>query len=789
MSRNRWIYFLGLVVALFATACTEIGITTPEGEKGEAGFSAYEVWKNKLEAGYIPNWNKEENSIADYFKFRKGQDGKDGVDGANGADGLSAYVQWRILVETGKLDDPFQPGKKWEKTKNSMSDFFVFLTGGTKEIGAIPYVGENGHWFVGLDDTGVPAKGEKGNTGRLAEPPRVTIVDGYWAINGVKTSTKAIGFEGSGGSGAGIPGITTNAEGFWVINGKPTDVKAFGTDGTYPEVTISTNRTWVIGGQDTGIPAFGPKGDRGKDGKDGKSAYELWKEYIADGNAPDPHNPGEKWNKDKNTEMDFWNYLHGSGDTPVDNPEKYSVIPEFFYPDQREYVNPKDGSVSFLLLDEVGQPAAAGVKIKSMPGANIQETEQPVTDATGHFKLTREQLPDRLDNNARTGEAVLLVAGAEKESYPMTTPNRINFRATVDKVLLFPRFSTSGVTDGMEVVYLKFERQVDNEWEVLPIYVENPLATGQLVIDKDQEVGADNLRTPQGGYEIRFKTEQLFRNGIPCQNISYFVLDRPLKLSETEKKQNPNWLTVNEDWMPTVSNSKFPPMIYQEGGEKYVGISVGDGEGDMNDYGESMYLPDKIYLAEQAQDIKLEEMPATFYVEPKDNELWLWGEVDIKDMDGFYDITPVADLQSKDREIDTYHSYQSALTKDAGNIWKPAGGWKAYTELPDVCVFKLISSSTGTGTYWFSAYTKEIARLAGTKVRFRVQIVENAFVSFSMYRKRDDFATSGEYKMSGEYRMGKSLTLRKRSDGTYYLQGLRTMEAEVKPCPADYLDY
>ena len=53
------------------------------------------------------------------------------------------------------------------------------------------------------------------------------------------------------------------------------------------------------------------KGKDGKDGKDGKSAYEQWKESISTGNVEDPHNPGQKWDSNKNTVKDFWMFLAG----------------------------------------------------------------------------------------------------------------------------------------------------------------------------------------------------------------------------------------------------------------------------------------------------------------------------------------------------------------------------------------------------------------------------------------------------------------------------------------------
>ena len=62
------------------------------------------------------------------------------------------------------------------------------------------------------------------------------------------------------------------------------------------------------------------KGNDGKDGKDGKSAFDQWKDMIADGSVDNPHNPGSKWPAGNNTVQDFWYFLTGatgeSGQTP-----------------------------------------------------------------------------------------------------------------------------------------------------------------------------------------------------------------------------------------------------------------------------------------------------------------------------------------------------------------------------------------------------------------------------------------------------------------------------------------
>ena len=51
---------------------------------------------------------------------------------------------------------------------------------------------------------------------------------------------------------------------------------------------------------------------KGNDGKDGKSAFDQWKDMIADGSVDNPHNPGSKWPAGNNTVQDFWYFLTGA---------------------------------------------------------------------------------------------------------------------------------------------------------------------------------------------------------------------------------------------------------------------------------------------------------------------------------------------------------------------------------------------------------------------------------------------------------------------------------------------
>ena len=118
------------------------------------------------------------------------------------------------------------------------------------ENGKTPYVGDNGNWYIGADDTGKPSRGAKGEKGE-------------------KGDTGAQGIQGE----QGIQGVQGE-------KGEKGDTGAAGADGKTPYV--GDNGNWYIGADDTGKPSRGAKGEPGQDGApgaDGKSAYQ----YAQDG--------------------------------------------------------------------------------------------------------------------------------------------------------------------------------------------------------------------------------------------------------------------------------------------------------------------------------------------------------------------------------------------------------------------------------------------------------------------------------------------------------------------------
>lgn len=139
-----------------------------QGIAGRDGLSAYELWVASVTDQTIQDWTGG-TGISDFFKYLKG---KDGLDGKDGKDGKSALELWREYVVAG-VEDPKNPGVQWDKEKVSERDFYEFLSGADGKDGSTPYIGSNGNWWIVVngspEDLGVPAHGLKGDTGDKGE--------------------------------------------------------------------------------------------------------------------------------------------------------------------------------------------------------------------------------------------------------------------------------------------------------------------------------------------------------------------------------------------------------------------------------------------------------------------------------------------------------------------------------------------------------------------------------------------------------------------------------------------
>ena len=118
--------------------------------------------------------------------------------------------------------------------------------------GKTPYVGDNGNWYIGTDDTGKPSRGAKGEPGQDGVTPT-------FSIESVET--------GEPGTYADVT-MTGDAPNhglrFVIPRGDKGNTGAAGADGKTPYV--GDNGNWFVGSDDTGKPSRGAKGDKGDPG-------------------------------------------------------------------------------------------------------------------------------------------------------------------------------------------------------------------------------------------------------------------------------------------------------------------------------------------------------------------------------------------------------------------------------------------------------------------------------------------------------------------------------------------
>lgn len=141
--------------------------------------------------------------------------------------------------------------------------------GGTGADGITPHIGDNGNWYLGDEDTGVAAKGVKGDTGPQG-PKGDDGAKGDTGAQGPKGDPGAKGDTGAQGP-KGDPGAKgdTGAQGPKGDDGTKGDTGPSGADGVTPH--IGDNGNWYLGSTDTGKPSRGATGAQGAKGDTGST--------------------------------------------------------------------------------------------------------------------------------------------------------------------------------------------------------------------------------------------------------------------------------------------------------------------------------------------------------------------------------------------------------------------------------------------------------------------------------------------------------------------------------------
>lgn len=696
---TRLLTIVMLTLMLGISACVDVDITTPHGPKGPKGpdgASDYDLWKQEVEAGRI-EWDKEELALTDFFKFLKGNDGQDGTNGTDGKDGKSAYELWKekVLSEEG-VENPHNKGNKWSKDETSVPDFWRYLTGGTGEVGQVPQIkeDENGvpYWYVG-DDKIRKATGEDGDPGDNAVPPTISIIDGFWAVDGVKTDKTATPTDGTNGKPGKTPTVDINpTTGNWILNGEETNTSAKGQDGHTPVVTIDPKTgEWKIDGNPTGKTAFGQKGLKGDDGKDGKSAYELWKEEVEKGTLKDPHSddPNTPWPTEANTPQDFWDYLVGGESYKVEH-----IIMTYGYYKDLDPVWLYDGAAYFNVVNAQGE-TVRGAKVTNIsPVEPNKEYTAHSTDISYSFDKTKDpvivvrpaQLPDNQPVEARTMRPKIKIPGKAKTYTSTSTvvvPNKILLRMKMIEFMPsvlpneHPRFNRALVgaanfSPSEIVSYVEIERCVDGKWGLW---------------DTPNHNGFDSK-----GRSFRIRTKQ-------TPTVELVMSDQAVEIKGKRAGNEKNRRRINSarskklpDYIIKAHESGTPEQkavlerlgIWDErnqDGNSYIVLAYGDNLGEDEpqynegaiDFGAFCVLPELI------EDPALNLAPglntSKIYIDKNNAEgAVIWGEVDYTSDPGDYYVTPNT-TRGFAKEKFTKHE-EGGVT-----IWKPTTQTRKYTDL------------------------------------------------------------------------------------------------------------
>ena len=81
-------------------------------------------------------------------------------------------------------------------------DWLDSIKGEDGKNGETPHIGENGNWWIGDTDTGVPAKGSEGPQGEPGKDGNTPYIgeNGNWWIGDVDTGVPATGKDGADGA-------------------------------------------------------------------------------------------------------------------------------------------------------------------------------------------------------------------------------------------------------------------------------------------------------------------------------------------------------------------------------------------------------------------------------------------------------------------------------------------------------------------------------------------------------------------------------------------------------------
>ena len=728
---NMWKHVLLSIVCsvTFLSCDNELHMLFPE---GPAGKSAYEVWVEEVLNGTI-DWPEDRTDVNNFFLYLKGEDGK------NGADGQSAYELWLAEVEKG-LENPHNPGHEWPKDQTDMNDFWYYLSGADGQNGVTPNIGDNGNWWIGGEDTGIPAKGKDGADGQDGATP-VIGDNGNWWIGGVDTGVPATGADGEDGA---TPEIGEN--GNWWIDGEDTGIPAKGQDGQdgkpgddgqMPDITIGENGNWYINGEDTGVPAQGKDGNNGDDGQpgaNGQSAYALWVEEVKAGRV---YKNGELWPTTRTTVADFWEFLRGNdgadgadGEPGQDGQDGATIvlgapnviIQYYGDPDLKEYVDWEDGSVTYKIYDASGKVAKAGTQVKGIPDSKSVYT----VDDEGFITVPKGDLPkDKAYENIAVEVKIDGEADFKSSANNTIVPARMQVRLVIneEKTPTVGLFGT-GEDQAKPCVNLWFKVQRKKlntsgagSWEGIPAELGNTQKTVKIYEYKD---GVSNPTTVATHTQIEVADDGTGHNYNNCRvQIKRKFIYTALKYLDKAKVEK------SDDYWGAYSTGSF----------RYARIGI---EGC---YGEDIMLQSYIKL-----------LPAQFT--PTISEMTrgeLYGDGSTGGTDDLVNLTGTLDVSKVKEELFLANSYKKSASQIGGlDVYEPVKGDINKDE-----IFKINFSSSTTSTNIIQSKVKIDGAFTARAVNYQstVDLTNNSLANF--------------YNLSLGNINGASGTLYLRVNGTY----------------------
>ena len=231
------------------------------------------------------------------FLVACGTQGEQGEKGEAGKDGIS--IESVEKVDSEGLTDTYKI-----TYSDGNSTTFTVTNGKDGADGQTPFIGENGNWWIGSVDTGIPAKGQDGSDGEDGtdgEDGQTPFIgeNGNWWIGSVDTGVSAKGENGTDGKdGISITDVDINDAGELILyfsEGEPVNLgKIVGENGQDGEdgvngvgvegATIDENGNLILSlSNDTDINVGKVKGEDGQDGTDGKDGISITGVKIENG--------------------------------------------------------------------------------------------------------------------------------------------------------------------------------------------------------------------------------------------------------------------------------------------------------------------------------------------------------------------------------------------------------------------------------------------------------------------------------------------------------------------------